>query len=328
MGLKTGYLFNESFLEHELEPWHPESPQRLVAIERQFAASASPERFKRLEFSFDPQVHLPLIALVHTGEHIDAVRAIPTTGPAACDAIAATVKAIDAVFTGQVANAFCAVRPPGHHAHDSAHHDGMNQGQGFCFFNNVAVAARYAQQRYNIENVLIVDWDFHHGNGTEEYFYADSSVFYFSTHRFGNYPGTGSPLRTGSGSGEGYTFNYPMPRPDNPYGTVEDEHLLVALDTLSQRLENLGFNPELILISAGFDGLASDPLGNFSLSEEVFHTATIRVMEIARRHCNGRIVSVLEGGYNPECLAAAVELHLQALAGVTLQHDTKDHRDT
>lgn len=318
MTQKTGYLSNNSFLLHELEPWHPESAQRLIAIEECIASLCSEEWFKQLESSFDPQRHLPLIAQVHTDEHIEAVRAISATGRAASDAVAAVIEGVDAVFTDRVANAFCAVRPPGHHAHNSAHHDGLNQGQGFCFFNNVAIAARYAQHHYGVKNILIVDWDYHHGNGTEEYFYSDPSVFYFSSHRFGTYPGTGSPLRMGTGPGEGYTFNYPMPRPDNPYGTVEDSDLLTAIDTLADRLHTIGFTPEFVLISAGFDGLERDPLGNFSLSEELFHAITRKVMNIASRNGHDRIVSVLEGGYNPESLANAVKVHLLALAGAEL----------
>ena len=322
MHKKTGYLYNESFLLHELEPGHPESPQRLIAIDRRISMSPSTGHFIRLNSVFEPDRHLPLIAQVHTDAHSAAVREIPLTGRAACDAVAAVTAAVDAVFSGDVANAFCAVRPPGHHVHNNAHRDGINQGEGFCFFNNVAIAARYAQKRHNVEKVLIVDWDFHHGNGTEEYFYEDPSVYYFSTHRFGAYPGTGSPLRTGNGPGEGYTFNYPLPRPDNPYGTVEDDDFITAIALLAQRLDTIGFIPGLVLISAGFDGLSTDPLGSFSLSEEVFHKATETVMAIARKSCGGRIVSVLEGGYDPSGEAAAVELHMQALAGISPEGDT------
>jgi acetoin utilization deacetylase AcuC-like enzyme len=320
MERKTGYVFNKTSLLHVLDPYHPESPQRLTAIEEMMGSSPYKNNFKRLESSYVTEHHLPLLAQVHTREHIDAVGAIPHTGQAACDAVAAVICAVDAVVSGTVANAFCAVRPPGHHVHNDAHHDGRNQGEGFCFFNNVAVAARHAQKTYGIKNVLIVDWDFHHGNGTEACFYTDPSVLYFSTHRFGSYPGTGSPLRTGSGPGEGYTFNYPMPRPDNPYGVVDDDHLLAAFDALDRHIAARSFVPDFVCISAGFDGLASDPLGNFSLSEEVFHIVTRRVMAIASRFCNGRIVSVLEGGYDPAALARTVELHLLALAGIDPQH--------
>jgi acetoin utilization deacetylase AcuC-like enzyme len=316
MPLKTGYLFNGSFLHHELEPGHPESAERLVAIDRQISSCPDAKMlYERLPSVFDPGTHLPLIALVHTGDHIDDVCSIPDTGRAACDAVAAVVRAVDAVFNGEVANAFCAVRPPGHHVHNNPHRDGINQGEGFCFFNNIAIAARYAQHKHDAKHILIVDWDFHHGNGTEEFFYDDPSVFYFSTHRYGNYPGSGLPLRTGCGAGTGYTFNYPLPRPGDPFSRVTDEDLIAAFTQLCQKLDALAFLPDLILISAGFDGLKSDPLGNFELSEEVFYRVTRLVMDIAQRSAGGRIVSILEGGYHPASLAAAVEQHMRALAG-------------
>lgn len=314
MKLKTGYFFNESFLQHELEPGHPESAERLIAINERIRSSAVAGRIEWISTSFDRNLHLPLISAVHTGSHIDEVLAIPATGRAAGDAVAAVTGAVDAVFTERIANAFCAVRPPGHHAHNDAHHDGINQGEGFCFLNNVAIAARYAQKKYHAIKVLIVDWDYHHGNGTESYFYDDPSVFYFSTHRLGAYPGTGLPTRTGSGAAEGYTFNYPLPKPEYPFGPVEDADLLFTFHVLADHLEKISFSPDLVLISAGFDSLACDPLGNFDLSEEVFHPITKLLMKIAQQMCNGRIVSVLEGGYNPLGLAIAVEAHLQALA--------------
>ena len=314
MTLKTGFFFNESFLLHELQPGHPESPERLTAITERINRSDAADCFTRCETSFDASVHTPLIAAVHSEAHIRDVLAIPATGRAAGDAVAAVIGAVDAVVAGKIANAFCAVRPPGHHAHNSAHHDGINQGQGFCFFNNVAIAARYVQRRYNTDKILIVDWDYHHGNGTESYFYDDPSVFYFSAHRFGAYPGTGLPTRTGSGAGSGYTLNYPLPRPENPFGPVDDDDLLTALRILVDRLDAISFSPDFLLISAGFDGLESDLLGNFSLSESVFRPATQLCMEIAARTCGGRIVSVLEGGYDPAGIALAVETHMKALA--------------
>ncbi|MBN1307741.1 MAG: histone deacetylase [Chitinispirillaceae bacterium] len=314
MTLKTGFFFNESFLQHELEPGHPESPERLVAIVDRIAGSDAADRFFRFETSFDAAVHAPLITAVHSEAHFRDVIAIPATGRAAGDAVAAVIDAVDAVVAGKIANAFCAVRPPGHHAHNSAHRDGINQGEGFCFFNNVAIAARYVQRRYHAARILIVDWDFHHGNGTESCFYDDPSVFYFSTHRLGAYPGTGLPTRTGSGAGRGATLNFPLPRPEHPFGPVDDNDLLMALRFLVDHLDAISFAPDFLLISAGFDGLECDLLGNFSLSESVFYPATQLCMEIAARSCNGRIVSTLEGGYDPSGIALAVETHMKALA--------------
>ena len=310
---KTGFFIKDTFLDHELEPGHPESPERLSAIESRIRYSAAYNRLEKPSFHYIPDVHKPFMAQVHTSAHIDEVLAIPSTGTAASDATAAVMAAVDGVFSGTFTNAFCAVRPPGHHAYNNAHNDGKNMGQGFCFLNNVAIAARYAQKKYGAEKILVVDWDFHHGNGTEAYFYEDPSVFYFSTHRFGAYPGTGLPSRKGAGAGEGYTFNYPLPRPGYPFDPVSDSDFVSALSLINNILPEVGFTPDFILISAGFDGLKSDPLGNFSLSETVFRPATDLILELAERSCDGRIVSVLEGGYNPASLAAAVEIHIKAL---------------
>jgi len=314
MSIKTGYFFNPSFLQHVLDPWHPESPQRLVAIQKRLTTSAGNKHFVSLPSAFEKDIHTPLIAAVHTAEHIEEVLTIPATGTAAGDAVAAVVAAVDAVFNETVENAFCAVRPPGHHAHNSAHNDGRNQGQGFCFFNNVAIAARYAQTKYQAKNVLIVDWDYHHGNGTESYFFEDPSVFYFSTHRFGNYPLTGYPTRRGMGNGIGYTVNIPLPQPEYPLDPVDDSDFMAALERLPGLLSDVGFSPDIVLISAGFDGLQKDPLGDFNFSERIFYTATKFITDLAEKHCSGKIVSVLEGGYHPESLALAVEYHLYALA--------------
>lgn len=322
---KTGYFFTDSFLCHELEPGHPESPERLVAINQRIRSSDAADHFRHLPFSFDREEHLPLIRYVHTQKHIDEVCAIPDTSRAACDAVAAMAAAVDNVFNGNVENAFCAVRPPGHHAHNSAHNDGINQGEGFCFFNNAAIAARYAQTKYGAEKVLIVDWDIHHGNGTESFFFDDPSVFYFSTHRYGTYPGTGIPTRTGIGPGKGFTFNYPLPRPEYPFDPVHDSDFLEALSLLEKTTSAVSFTPDFVIISAGFDGLACDLLGNFNLSEEVFYRATQMIMEIASRCCVGRIVSVLEGGYHPESMAAAVEFHMKALAGYPVGQTQSGH---
>lgn len=314
MQRKTGYFFNDSFLRHELSPGHPEAPQRLIALQHRIASSPGRDSFIHLPSAFQKSIHIPQIKRVHTDEHIEEVLAIPNTGQAAGDAVAAVIAAVDVVFARTVDNAFCAVRPPGHHAHNSAHNDGRNQGQGFCFFNNVAIAARYVQKRYNARNVLIVDWDYHHGNGTESFFFEDSTVFYFSTHRLVNYPLTGYPTRRGMNDGIGYTVNRPLPRPEYPLGIVEDSQLIDAFTLLPKYLSDIDFTPDFILISAGFDGLERDPLGDFSLSEKVFYTLTNNIVQLADKYCGGKIVSVLEGGYHPESMALAVEYHLFALA--------------
>ena len=198
-------------------------------------------------------------------------------------------------------NAFCAVRPPGHHAN-------AGRGMGFCLFNNIAIAARYAQRKHGVGRVMIVDWDVHHGNGTQDIFYADASVFFFSTHQWPLYPGTGRADETGEGPGAGTTMNFPFP-PDQGgreiLGAVEN-----ALVPAAEK-----FQPELLLISAGFDSRVGDLLGRFTLTDEDFADLTRVVMEIADRHAGGRVVSMLEGGYSLPGLGSAAAAHVQALGG-------------
>jgi acetoin utilization deacetylase AcuC-like enzyme len=202
------------------------------------------------------------------------------------------------------------------------HKDGHGQGEGFCFFNNVAIGARYAQAQYRLDNILIFDWDYHHGYGTEDAFYRDPTVYYFSTHRLNDYPGTGHPQRIGEGPGKGYNLNVPLPSPDDMFGNVTDEHLVAAFDNhLLPQLEKTGFVPDMIFISAGFDSRKDDPIGDFSMTDDGFSAITRRVMTLAQETCEGRIVSVLEGGYNPQGLALATCAHLQALMESTEKPD-------
>jgi len=206
---------------------------------------------------------------------------------------------VDAVVEGRAQNAFCVVRPPGHHAN-------ADRGMGFCIFNNVALAARYAQRRHGLERVLIADWDVHHGNGTQDIFYADGSVFFFSTHQHPWYPGTGSAEETGEGAGRRTTLNCPFPA-----GSGRAEILGAFQQKLLPAARN--FKPDLVLISAGFDSRAGDPLGGFTLSDGDFADLTALLLEIAGSYAGGRLVSVLEGGYSLEGLAAAAEAHVKAL---------------
>ncbi|MCX7727485.1 MAG: histone deacetylase [Chitinispirillaceae bacterium] len=317
MSSTTGYFFKESFLLHNLKEGHPEARERVIAINETIKSSSFIDKINIIEpSSYDNSLHRKWIAEVHSEDHIEQVISIPHTGISACDAVACVISAVDAIYRGEIRNCFCNVRPPGHHAHNEAHRDGLNQGEGFCFFNNVAVGVRYAQKRYGATKVLIVDWDYHHGNGTEWTFYDDPSVFYFSTHRLMAYPGSGSATRTGMGKGMGYNFNYPLPDPKHPFGHVFDEDLLRALNILIDKINSISFTPDIIFISAGFDGLKSDPLGDFNFSEEVFYDATLLLKEFAEKKCDGKIVSVLEGGYNPVAVAEAVEWHIKALVGL------------
>ena len=311
----TGYVYDDIFLEHELDPFHPESPLRLAALHAVISESGLLKQLVRIAPLTDEKKIIERTTAVHTRQHIENVRACRNAGNAALRAVGGVMAAVDAVCSGKADNAFCALRPPGHHAHNEAHKDGPCQGEGFCFFNNVAVAARYAQAGWHLKKVLIIDWDYHHGNGTEDAFYDDPTVFYFSTHRLPAYPGTGYPQRNGEGAGKGYNLNVPLPAPDKPYGKVINEDLFAAFnDHLLPQLTAVDFRPDLILISAGFDSRIDDSLGDFSITDQGFYHMTELVVKFAKETCGGgRIVSALEGGYNPEGLASAGLAHVKAL---------------
>ncbi|HYM12699.1 MAG TPA: histone deacetylase, partial [Bryobacterales bacterium] len=216
-------------------------------------------------------------------------------------AVGGVLNAVDAVMAGQARNAFCVVRPPGHHARP-------DQGMGFCVFNNVAIAARHAQHQHGVERVLIADWDVHHGNGTQDIFYSDGSVLFFSTHQHPWYPGTGRAEETGMGKGKGATINCPFPA-----GSGRREILGAFREKLVPAAE--AFKPGLVLLSAGFDSRLGDPLGLFTLNDEDFAELTKLMLELAAKHAGGRLVSVLEGGYNLSGLASAATAHVKALLG-------------
>jgi acetoin utilization deacetylase AcuC-like enzyme len=314
MSNRTGYIYDDLFLEHEMEPFHPESPLRLAALHAGIAESGLLKKLVPVAPLTDENTIVERTAAVHTRKHIETVRRCTRTGTVALRAVGGVLAAVDAVCGGRVDNAFCAVRPPGHHAHNDAHRDGACQGEGFCFFNNIAAGARYAQAAWRVKNVLIIDWDYHHGNGTEDAFYDDPTVFYFSTHRLSAYPGTGHPLRTGEDAGKGYNLNVPLPSPDRPYGTVTDEHLYAAFsDRLLPHLRAVNFTPDLVLVSAGFDSRIDDALGDFSITDQGFYHITELAIKCAQETCGGKIVSALEGGYDPQGLAAAGLSHVKAL---------------
>ncbi len=214
-------------------------------------------------------------------------------------AAGAVLTAVDHVVDGSIRNAFCAVRPPGHHAE-------RDRAMGFCLFNNVAVAARYAQDRHDLGNILILDWDVHHGNGTQNMFYADPTVFYVSLHQEHHYPGTGYREQEGKNGGIGFTRNIPMAAGsgDEDYREAFEQVLVPAM---------AAFKPELILISAGFDAHAGDPLAGIHLTEAGYSYMTDALVRLAREHCRGRLVSVLEGGYNLSALKQSVRAHLLSL---------------
>jgi acetoin utilization deacetylase AcuC-like enzyme len=206
---------------------------------------------------------------------------------------------VDAIMRGDVEHAFCAVRPPGHHAETA-------RAMGFCLFNNVAIAARYVQKKYSLSRVLIVDWDVHHGNGTQHSFEQDPSILFFSTHQYPHYPGTGRATERGIGAGEGFTINVPMDAGDG-----DDEYHAIFLNVLLPAAE--AFKPDFVIVSAGFDAHRDDPLANMGLTEAGYSDLTGLVVGLAKRHAQGRLLSALEGGYNLTALGASVDAHLKAL---------------
>jgi acetoin utilization deacetylase AcuC-like enzyme len=302
---------------HDTGWHHPEHQGRLRAV-----VSALGRALPELAPQVDPirgvSVDRDVLRLVHTVSHLDRVecaaeqardegtlvRLDPDTvvsgasWEAARAAAGCAVRAVDEVVAGRYTSAFCPVRPPGHHAEG-------DRAMGFCLLNNVAIAARYAVEKAGLDRVLIVDWDVHHGNGTQDIFYEDASVFYLSMHQSPFYPGTGMADERGAGAGEGTTLNLPLP-PGLPAARYVDT-LLGGID------EAAGFRPELVLISAGFDAAIEDTLGGFTLEEEHFRELTRELIRRTAGSARGRVVSTLEGGYNPEELGRNVVAHLGEL---------------
>jgi acetoin utilization deacetylase AcuC-like enzyme len=308
----TGIAADSRVQKHDTGPRHPEQPARFSAVLGQLERCGLLQHLLRLDVRSANDDEL---TLVHTKEYIELVERevaqkrrqlstgdtdiSPHSADAARLAAGCVLSAVDAVFSGTVQNAFCVVRPPGHHA-------GAARGMGFCLFNNIAAAARYAQKRYGAERVVIADWDVHHGNGTQDIFYEEGSVLFFSTHQSPWYPGTGAASERGEGAGEGKTINCPFPA-----GSGRAEIFGAFQDLLLPAAQ--AFRPDLVLISAGFDSRINDPLGLFLLRDDDFRDLTHLMMRLAAQQCNGRLVSVLEGGYSLEGLAAASEAHVRAL---------------
>jgi acetoin utilization deacetylase AcuC-like enzyme len=308
--VSTLYLCHPSALDHQTPPGHPERPDRIRAIER----ILEHERFAPLHREQAPMGTPQMAALAHPQAYVDAMAEVaPKEGMVAIDAdttmspgtyeaamrgVGAAVQGVDEVMTGKVKNAFSAMRPPGHHAE-------RTRAMGFCFYNNAAIAARHAQKAHGAERVAIMDWDVHHGNGSQDIFWSDPSVMYASTHQMPLYPGTGAVSERGD---HGTIVNTPLSPGDG------SEIFREALDTVV--LPRLAaFGPDLIVISAGFDAHWRDPLANLNLTEADFGWATVKLMELAEKRCQGRIVSVLEGGYDLEGLSRSVAAHVTALMG-------------
>jgi acetoin utilization deacetylase AcuC-like enzyme len=277
--MATALLLDTIYKQHITGPGHPERPERYDAI----AAALEREGLvKSLERVGMRPAAEDEIAMCHSRDYIAIVKRDIARGA-------------EDLSTG---NAFCAVRPPGHHATPV-------KGMGFCIFNNIAIGARYAQKKHGVERVLIADWDVHHGNGTQDIFYSDGSVFFFSTHQSPWYPGTGAVSETGEGKGKGTTMNCPLP------AGSQKEIIEAFRAKLLPAAE--AFKPDLVMISAGFDSRLGDPLGRFRLTDSDFADLTRMMLDVADKHAEGRVVSVLEGGYSLEGLAAGVVAHVNTL---------------
>ena len=312
--MTTALIHHPIYEKHDTGPGHPETPDRYRVIID--AIKADTELCSNLVEITPEKAPQGLVQAAHTKEHfrrienafadgydrLDADTVISMKSfDASLYAAGGAVTAVDAVMEGEAANAFVAVRPPGHHAT-------AERAMGFCLFNNVAVAARYAQNKYKeIERIVIIDWDVHHGNGTQGIFYSDPSVYFFSMHQYPWYPGTGSRGETGQGKGLGTTMNLPM----RAYSPSKDQ--LSAFDAAIHEISS-NVKPDMIFISAGFDAHRTDPLGQLLLEDPDYVSMTRTVMEWAEDSCEGRVVSCLEGGYNLQTLGGTVRNHLAELA--------------
>jgi acetoin utilization deacetylase AcuC-like enzyme len=297
----TGLVYDDRYLDHVLPPSggapHPERPLRLQRISEVFASRGLDRELVPIPLSSDPTSS---IRRHHTPEHVESVQSIPVTGPVAELTVAGALGGVDAVANGVVRNAFCAIRPPGHHANNTG------REEGFCFYSNAAIAARYAQVTHGFEKILIIDWDYHHGNGTQNAFYDDPSVLFFSAHDLFAYPGTGHPSLTGEREGSGFNINVHLDCGSRDVDMLRpwDTQLLPAVSR---------FRPDFIILSAGFDSRQDDLLGCFDLTDDVFRRMTRISMDLANDYCGGRVVSLLEGGYNVDGTALATAAHVETL---------------
>ena len=299
----TALISDPRYLDHVLIRANgsrpPEVPERLVRIRAELEARGLIEATVQLSPTADP---LERIRAHHTGEHVDAVRQLGVTARVAELAVSGALTAVDAVAAGTVRNAFCAARPPGHHANNTG------AEEGFCYYSNAAIAARYAQEVHGYEKVVVIDWDYHHGNATQNAFYSDPSVLFFSSHDWNAYPGTGDPSLTGEGDGAGLNINVHL-----DCGATDADMLRHWDNALSRAVAD--FDPDFVLVSAGFDSRRDDLLGCFALTDDAFRRMTRFAMDFADSCCEGRLVSLLEGGYNLDGTALAAAAHVETLLG-------------
>jgi len=310
----TGLLFDERYLEHKTGKGHPECPERLQATYRYLQKLPW---FSKLKAIKPKSADESWIRTTHSQAYINHAKEVCESGFAYLDtqdvgvskksfeiaklAVGGALAVADNVIQGDLTNGFALLRPPGHHAEEDL-------AMGFCLLNNVAIVARYLQKKHNLDKVLIFDWDVHHGNGTQHSFEEDPSVFYVSLHQYPFYPGTGAATETGRGKGKDATLNCPMPA-----GALDQDYEKAFCETILPKIDE--FKPNTILISAGFDAHQDDPLADVRLTTPFYGWMTERMMEIADKYSGGRIISLLEGGYNLEALPRCIATHLAVLSG-------------
>ena len=307
----TSLIYDDIYLKHDTGANHPENATRIINTIEYLRSTSI---WQKLDIEKPRAATVEEVSTVHAIGQIEEVAEIakigggyldpdtyvsPDSYEAALYASGALLTAIDLVMDKKRDNAFCLVRPPGHHATPT-------KAMGFCLFNNVAIAAKYIQSEYNLDRIAIIDWDVHHGNGTQDAFYDDPSVLYFSMHKYPFYPGTGAKEETGIGSGSGFTINIPL-----SYNIEPQEYLEIFDEILKKRIKR--FNPQFVLISSGFDAYRLDPISGLSLEASDFNALTKLTRNIADDCCEGRIVSCLEGGYHLLDLPKCIEAHLNGL---------------
>lgn len=312
--MSTSLITSSKYKNHITGPGFPESPERLDAIIYHLESTGIINSLNVIE---PTRMDKNLCKLVHDEEYISRVRQACEFGAPIVDTVdnpiskdsydtallaaGGIAEAVDSVFSGKSNNAMVLLRPPGHHAE-------KDMAMGFCLFNNVAIAAKYAQQNYEVEKVAIIDFDVHHGNGTQHIFEKDSTVMYISSHQYPFYPGTGSSFEVGRGDGRGTTINYPLDA-----GVGDTELIDIFDNSLSDQI--LKYNPDFIVISAGFDAHWDDPIGGLRVTTEGFYHISKTINKLSQEVCGGKIISSLEGGYNLKALAESVEAHLIAMKG-------------
>ena len=305
--MKTGLITSDTYQNHNTGDGHPEKIDRVTAVIDNFKKLNNKNLVWKKPSKFDRS----LLEKTHNSDYINFVeRSFPKKGlsfldgdtivspgskEATSDAVGSIITAIDGVQNNEFKNAFCAVRPPGHHAE-------KNKAMGFCIYNNVAVGANYLIDKYKLNKIAIIDFDVHHGNGTQNIFYDNEKVLYISTHQFPYYPGSGTGQEKGKHNN---ILNIPLPA-----GTTSDEYLN-AYEFVLKKIEE--FKPEFILLSAGFDAHKDDPLAQFQLESKDFYEITKRTLELSKLYCNGKVVSTLEGGYDLKALQESTEMHVKAL---------------